>query len=115
MADGVIVFSGDTRPNDNLTQMARDADILVHEVASRPALDRLLTEPAMRARLDAVIGFHTTVDEVDRAGQICALGTKPHDADACGSAHDRAGGAAVVVFVGPLGTAKEGVEGAVQT
>ena len=31
--DGAIVFSGDTTVNDDLIALARDADILVHQVA----------------------------------------------------------------------------------
>jgi ribonuclease BN (tRNA processing enzyme) len=72
--DGAIVFSGDTRPNDNLVRLARNADILVHEVASRTAMKFLLPEPADQAQLDAILGFHTMVEEV---GQIAsAAGVK---------------------------------------
>ena len=43
--DGVIAFSGDTRPTGNVVRLAHDADILVHEVISRPAMERLMPEP----------------------------------------------------------------------
>jgi ribonuclease BN (tRNA processing enzyme) len=68
-ADGVIAFSGDTCANDNVVRLARGADVLVHEVISRPAMERLLVEPAARARLDGIAGRHTQVEEV---GQIAS-------------------------------------------
>jgi ribonuclease BN (tRNA processing enzyme) len=61
--DGVIVFSGDTRPNENLIRLAKDADILVHDVVSRPAMERVLDGPA-RARLDTIVGYHTMTEDV---------------------------------------------------
>jgi ribonuclease BN (tRNA processing enzyme) len=73
-SDGVIVFSGDTRPNGNVVRLARDADVLVHEVVSRPAMERLLPGPQARAQLDVIVGYHTEVEEV---GQIAsAAGVK---------------------------------------
>ena len=41
-ADRSIVISGDTTPSDNLIQLARNADILVHEAMYPPAIDRLV-------------------------------------------------------------------------
>ncbi len=73
-ADGVIVFSGDTRPNENLVRMARGADILVHEVISKPAMERHLSEPAARARLDGILRTHTTVEEVDAVARAAGVG-----------------------------------------
>ena len=70
MSDGSIAFSGDTRPTDNVVRLSRNTQILVHEVVCRPALDRALTEPALRARLDAIVGYHTTVEEVDRVASV---------------------------------------------
>jgi ribonuclease BN (tRNA processing enzyme) len=73
--DGVVVFSGDSRPNDNLIRLARDADILVHEVVSRQAMERMLPEPAARARLDAIVGYHTMVEEVGRIASAASVKT----------------------------------------
>jgi ribonuclease BN (tRNA processing enzyme) len=73
--DGAIVFSGDTRRNDNLIQLARGADILVHEVMSRAALERQLTELRWRGRIDAIVGYHTTVEEVDQVAAAANVKT----------------------------------------
>jgi len=62
--DGVIVFSGDTRPTHNVIRLARGADILVHEVIAVSAMERLLVEPAARARLGDIASSHTTADAV---------------------------------------------------
>ncbi len=39
-ADKTIVISGDTAPSDKLIEMAKDSDILVHEVYSQSGFDR---------------------------------------------------------------------------
>ena len=67
--DGAIVFSGDTTVNEDLIALARDADILVHQVADLGYLERQgLTGPALQ-RMSAL---HTDVTEVgtvaERAG-----------------------------------------------
>jgi len=73
--NGAIVFSGDTRPNDNLTRLAGHADILVHEVVSRQAMERMLPEPAARERIDAIVGYHTMVEEVGRIASAASVKT----------------------------------------
>jgi len=73
--DGAIVFSGDTRPNDNLIRLARDADVLVHDVVSRPAMERMLPDPAARERIDAIVGYHTMVEEVGRIASAAGVKT----------------------------------------
>ena len=60
-ADGVMVFSGDTTVNDDLIALARDADILVHQVADLDYLERHgLTGPD----LERMAGLQTDVNEV---------------------------------------------------
>jgi ribonuclease BN (tRNA processing enzyme) len=60
-ADGAVVFSGDTTVNDDLIALARDADILVHQVADLGYLERHgLTGLA----LDRMAGLQTDVSEV---------------------------------------------------
>ena len=44
--DRSIVFSGDTRPSAALIELARGADVLVHEVMYLPALERLIASEA---------------------------------------------------------------------
>ena len=59
--DGAVVFSGDTRVNDDLIALARNADILVHQVADLGYLERQgLTGPA----LERMSALHTDVTEV---------------------------------------------------
>jgi ribonuclease BN (tRNA processing enzyme) len=60
-ADGSIVFSGDTTVNDDLIALAREADILVHQVADLGYLERHGTDSAELARMAAL---HTDVTEV---------------------------------------------------
>ena len=59
--DGAIVFSGDTTVNDDLITLARDADILVHQVADLDYLaDHGLTGPP----LERMRTLQTDVSEV---------------------------------------------------
>jgi ribonuclease BN (tRNA processing enzyme) len=60
-ADGSVVFSGDTTVNDDLIALARDADILVHQVADLGYLERHGTTGAALTRM---AGLHTDVTEV---------------------------------------------------
>ena len=66
--DRSIVFSGDTRPSENLVELARGADILVHEVIDLQAIDQVVKDEAMATRLRAHLdAAHTPMSEV---GQI---------------------------------------------
>jgi ribonuclease BN (tRNA processing enzyme) len=66
--DRSIVFSGDTRPSENLAELARGADILVHEVIDLHAIDQVVKDEAMATRLRAHLeAAHTPMSEV---GQI---------------------------------------------
>ena len=66
--DRSIVFSGDTRPSENLIELARGADILVHEVIDLHAIDNVVKDEAMATRLRAHLeAAHTPMSEV---GQI---------------------------------------------
>jgi ribonuclease BN (tRNA processing enzyme) len=59
--DGSIVFSGDTTVNDDLIALARDADILVHQVAD---LDYLERHGLNNEALERMAALHTDVTEV---------------------------------------------------
>jgi len=59
--DGSVVFSGDTTVNDDLIVLARDADILVHQVADLGYLKR---HGFSGAALDRLAELHTDVTEV---------------------------------------------------
>ncbi len=62
-----VVFSGDTRPSDNLVKNAMGADVLVHEVIS-PEVERrrAKTDPA---GIEHIIARHTTSED---AGKLFA-------------------------------------------
>ena len=65
--DRSIVISGDTRPSQNLVQLARGADVLVHEVMYLPALERLIgTEPNAKSLREHLLAAHTTTEQVGR-------------------------------------------------
>jgi ribonuclease BN (tRNA processing enzyme) len=66
--DRSIVISGDTAPSDALVELAKGADILVHEVMHLPALDTLIaTEPNAKTLRAHLLASHTTSEQV---GQI---------------------------------------------
>jgi ribonuclease BN (tRNA processing enzyme) len=87
--DGSVVFSGDTTVNQDLIDLARDADILVHQVADLGYLERQgLTGPALQ-RMSAL---HTDVTEVGgvaeraRVGELILHHYLPPDRDAVSDA-----------------------------
>ena len=63
--DGAVVISGDTRPSENLIRHARGADLLVHEVISRPGVEELVaaaTDDDARTRRREILSYHTPAD-----------------------------------------------------
>ena len=63
--DRSIVFSGDTRPSENLIELAHGADILVHEVIDLAAIGVLEKELAHATRLHQhLLAAHTPMSEV---------------------------------------------------
>lgn len=65
--DRSIVFSGDTRPSEDLVNLARGADVLVHEVMYLPALEQLIATESNATTLRAhLLASHTTTAEVGR-------------------------------------------------
>lgn len=77
MADRSIVFSGDTAPCEALVELARGADVLVHEVLYEPALDGICNALGNATRLRRhLLDSHTTeqqVGEVARAAGVKQL------------------------------------------
>ena len=73
--DRSIVFSGDTRPSENLVRLACGADVLVHEVMYLPALEKLIAgEPDAKRLREHLLASHTSAEEV---GQVAtAAGVK---------------------------------------
>ena len=68
--DRSIVISGDTAPSDNLIQLAKGADVLVHEAMHLAGVDRLVAgvpnHPGLRQHL---LASHTAVEDVGRVAQ----------------------------------------------
>jgi ribonuclease BN (tRNA processing enzyme) len=63
--DRSIVISGDTTPSDALIALARDADVLVHEVMHLPSIEKLIaTEPNAKTLREHLLASHTTTEQV---------------------------------------------------
>ncbi len=65
---GSVVISGDTAPSDALVELARGADILVHEVVYKPRLDAFLDRlPSANTRFRRhLLRSHTTTKQVGK-------------------------------------------------
>jgi ribonuclease BN (tRNA processing enzyme) len=68
--DRSIVISGDTSPSANLIRLAKNADVLVHEVIYLPAIDKMIAgSPNPAALKRHLLASHTPVEE---AGRVAA-------------------------------------------
>jgi ribonuclease BN (tRNA processing enzyme) len=66
-ADRSIVISGDTAPSDNLIQLAKGADVLVHEALFPAGVDRLVARvPNASTLKKSILSHHTTAEEAGR-------------------------------------------------
>lgn len=73
-ADRSIVISGDTAPSDNLVQLAKGADVLVHEAMYLPAIDRLVASVPNASRLkEHILASHTTAEDAGRVAQAAGV------------------------------------------
>ncbi|WP_197077861.1 MBL fold metallo-hydrolase [Actinobaculum suis] len=77
--EGSVVFSGDTGPSENIVRLAKDADVLVHEVidpgyACWQFGDPPYT-PEQQQALDVVFQKHCSVEVVGSIAQRCAVRT----------------------------------------
>lgn len=64
---GSAVFSGDTSPSRNLIRLAKNADVLVHEVIDTAWVDDLYPKPrtaAQEAKAHHLVHSHTAVEDV---------------------------------------------------
>ena len=65
--DGSVVFSGDTGPSDNLIKLAKDADVLVHEVISGEWVQQYYPQPRtpdQEALVQHLLSAHTEAGTV---------------------------------------------------
>ena len=74
--DRSIVISGDTAPSDALVALARDADVLVHEVMHVPSIDQLIaSEPNAKTLREHLLASHTTTEQVGRIATAARVKT----------------------------------------
>ena len=74
--DRSIVISGDTRPSDNLIELAQGADILVHDALYAPAIDRLVAGvPNAPGLKRSILSHHTTAEDAGRVAQAAGVKT----------------------------------------
>lgn len=72
--DRSIVISGDTAPSDNLVQLAKGADVLVHEAMYLPAVDRLAARrPTARGLKQHLLASHTSAEDAGRVAQAAGV------------------------------------------
>jgi ribonuclease BN (tRNA processing enzyme) len=75
-ADRSIVLSGDSAYSDVIIHLAKDADVLVHEVLYAPAIDRLFgTDSNARRLREHLVASHTTTEDVGRVAQAAGVKT----------------------------------------
>lgn len=74
-ADRSIVISGDTRPSDALVELARGADVLVHEVIYTPAMAAMVANNNGTKVLEHLLSCHTPVEEVGAIAERAGVGT----------------------------------------
>ena len=64
---GSVTFSGDTGPSENLVELAKGSDILVHEAISAQWVEKRHPAPrdaAAEAEFQHLVGAHTTIEDV---------------------------------------------------
>lgn len=72
--DRSIVISGDTTPCDDLIELARGADVLVHEALHAPAIDRMVVDVPNATNLKrSIIAHHTTAEDAGRIAQAAGV------------------------------------------
>ncbi len=74
-ADRSVVISGDTRPCNALVELARGADVLVHEVIHLPAIGGLAEGNNGTRLFEHLRACHTPVDQVGALAERAGVGT----------------------------------------
>jgi ribonuclease BN (tRNA processing enzyme) len=74
--DRSIVISGDTAATDTLVELARGADVLVHECYLPAAVERLVARVPNAARLrESILSHHTSAEDVGRLADAAGVNT----------------------------------------
>lgn len=75
-ADRSIVISGDTAKSEALVELARGADVLVHEALYLPAVDRLVAGDSHATTLRKhIVDSHTSAEDAGRVAQAAGVKT----------------------------------------
>jgi ribonuclease BN (tRNA processing enzyme) len=74
--DRSIVISGDTAPSENLIELARGADVLVHGALYPAAIDRLVAGvPNAPTLKQSILSHHTSAEDAGRVAQAAGVRT----------------------------------------
>lgn len=85
--DRSFVISGDTAPSEELIDLAKGADVLVHEAIHLPSIDATVERSNGTRLRQHLINSHTSVEELGRIATAAEVGTLvvshlvPADAD----------------------------------
>ena len=75
-SDRSFVISGDTKPSENLIDLARGADVLVHDAFYPAAIDRLVEKVPNASRLkQSILSHHTSAEDAGRVAQAARVDT----------------------------------------
>lgn len=75
-ADRSYVFSGDTTYSKAVVELAKGADVLVHEIMYLPALDNLIaSEPNAKTLREHLLASHSTPEQVGRVATEAGVKT----------------------------------------
>ena len=73
---GSVAFSGDTGECDNVVRLAKDADVLVHEVIDLPSLESRMTHlPNFESVRNHLASSHSTPEQVGRVATAAGVRT----------------------------------------
>lgn len=74
--DRSIVISGDTKPSENLIELARGADVLVHDALYPSGVDRLVTGvPNASSLKQSILSHHTSAEDAGRVAKAAGVKT----------------------------------------
>ena len=75
-ADRSIVISGDTTPTKSLIELAKGADVLVHDALFEPAIDRMVARvPNAQSLKQSILSHHTTAEDAGRVASEAGVKT----------------------------------------